>query len=126
MRLTDAVGTIDLPRRISEFFVESLKAEGVDMSRVSISKSYAVLVGVETYQRSIKKIKGAGGAVKHQKDKLFNPEKVNREEEEEKDTSESAEKERQYLEKMKLEETDAKDRSGGGVSTLLKRFTSKD
>ena len=74
------------------------------MSRVSISQSYTVLVGMESYTRTMKKIKSAESAVAHEKDKLFHPEKVRAEEEDQRDKSQSAEKERQHLEKLKLEQ----------------------
>jgi hypothetical protein len=74
------------------------------MSRVSISKSYAVLVGMESYTRARKKVKRMGETVAHGKDKLLHPEKVKEEEEAKKDKSESAEKERQHLEKLRLEQ----------------------
>lgn len=38
-------------------FVKSLKLEGVDMRRLTVSKSYAVLVGLETYVNTHKKSK---------------------------------------------------------------------
>lgn len=38
-------------------FLTSLKAEGVDMGHMTISKSYAVLLGLETYVRTTKKSK---------------------------------------------------------------------
>lgn len=41
-------------------FVTSLKEEGVDMSRVSISKSYAVLVGLEAYTKVRKRVGKVG------------------------------------------------------------------
>lgn len=85
-------------------FVHSLKDAGVDMSRVSISKSYAVLVGIESYQKSKKRVKGAKVAIAHTKDKVLHPEKVKAEEEEARDKSQSAEKERLHLQKIREEE----------------------
>ncbi len=38
-------------------FLKSLKKEGVDMSHLTISKSYVVLVGLETYIKTTKKSK---------------------------------------------------------------------
>ena len=98
------------------------------MSRVSIPKSYAILVGMERYTRAMKKVENAGGKVKYKKDKLLHPEKVKQEEEAKKDKSQSAEKEREHLEKLKLEEAQKgendKSRSGR-LSKLFGRFKGK-
>jgi hypothetical protein len=81
------------------------------MSHVSISRSYAVLVGLETYTKARKQVKKAEASVVHQKDKLLNPEQVQMEEEAKRDKSESAEKERLYLEQQrKDEEREARER----------------
>ncbi|KAK4155544.1 hypothetical protein C8A00DRAFT_41822 [Chaetomidium leptoderma] len=45
-------------------FVKSLKESGVDMGRVSVSKSYAVLVGLEMYVKARKKAGDVVGRVK--------------------------------------------------------------
>ncbi|KAG8413098.1 hypothetical protein J3459_015821 [Metarhizium acridum] len=84
-------------------FVKNLKEEGVDMSHVSISKSYTILVGLETYLKTRKKGKELVGKLIHGKDKLVAPEEVQRREEEKKDKSESAEKERRVLEREREE-----------------------
>lgn len=70
------------------------------MSRVSISKSYAVLVGLESYTRTRKKVVKAKQAVEHTKDQVFNPEKVRLEEEAQRDKSKSAAREKQFLEEQ--------------------------
>jgi hypothetical protein len=88
-------------------FVHSLRDEGVDLSRVSISQSYAVLVGLETYTKARKQVKNAEAAVVHEKDKLLNPEKVKAEEEAKQDKSESAKREREFLDKQRQEEEQA-------------------
>jgi hypothetical protein len=79
-------------------FVRNLKEEGADMSRVSISKSYTILVGLETYVKTRRKGKEFVGKLIHGKDKLVAPEEVKKREEEKKDKSKSAEKERKVLE----------------------------
>lgn len=84
-------------------FVKNLKEEGVDTSHVSISKSYTILVGLETYLKTRKKGKELVGKLMHGKDKLVAPEEVQRQEEEKKDKSESAEKERRVLEREREE-----------------------
>lgn len=71
------------------------------MSHVSISRSYAVLVGLESYTKTRKRIKAAEATVIHEKDKLIHPEKVKMEEEASRDKSQSAEKERQHLERQR-------------------------
>ncbi|KID84687.1 IQ calmodulin-binding motif protein [Metarhizium guizhouense ARSEF 977] len=85
-------------------FVKNLKEEGVDTSHVSISKSYTILVGLETYLKTRKKGKELVGKLMHGKDKLVAPEEVQRQEEEKKDKSESAEKERRVLERERERE----------------------
>jgi hypothetical protein len=74
------------------------------MSRVSISKSYAVLVGIEGYTKTKRKFKSAGGSIAHGKDKALHPEKVRQEEEDKRDKSQSAELERKHLQKQREEE----------------------
>ncbi|KAJ2956431.1 hypothetical protein NQ176_g11320 [Zarea fungicola] len=56
-------------------FLKSLKAEGVDLSRMSVSKSYAVLVGLETYVKTTKKSKDVVDRVFRTKDKRANTDK---------------------------------------------------
>lgn len=88
-------------------FVRSLKEEGVDMSHVSISKSYAVLVGLEMYMKTQQKGKRLLKKVAHRKDKIVHPEIAKKREEEAWDTSQSAEKERQFLERQREEQAAA-------------------
>lgn len=99
------------------------------MSRVSISRSYAVLVGLETYKKTTSKIKAAEKAAKHTKDKLLHPERVRQEEEARKDESQSAEKERQYLEALKAEQEKARKSEKSintGISKMIGQFTDKE
>jgi hypothetical protein len=51
-------------------FVKSLREAGVDMSHVSVSKSYAVLVGLEAYVKGRKKVEGFLGMAKRRKKKV--------------------------------------------------------
>ena len=93
------------------------------MSRVSISRSHAILVGLETYTGAKKKVEGAQRTVTRTKDKMLHPEKVRAEEEAKKDKSESAEKERQYLERQRLEqERDAGKRNDSSLGGLPRAF----
>lgn len=85
-------------------FVHSLEDEGVDMSHVSISKSYAVLVGLEAYVKTKTKGKEAMQKLTKQKQKILDPEEAKRREEEERDKSQSAAKERKVLEKEREKE----------------------
>ena len=79
-------------------FVHSLKDAGVDMSHVSISRSYAVLVGLEAYVKSRRRAKKVVQKLIHHRDKILSPEDLARRKEEERDKSESAERERRFLE----------------------------
>ncbi|KIW91655.1 uncharacterized protein Z519_07623 [Cladophialophora bantiana CBS 173.52] len=110
-RLSPLSGHYRPPAANFRAFVRSLRDEGVDMSHVSISRSYAVLVGLESYTKTRKHIKAAGETVTHEKDKLLNPEKVKMEEEAKRDKSQSAEKERLYLEQQReTQEREARER----------------
>ncbi|KDN68511.1 putative IQ calmodulin-binding domain-containing protein [Colletotrichum sublineola] len=80
-------------------FVRNLKDAGVDTSHVSISKSYAVLVGLEVYVKSRQKGKRTLERVTRKKDNIVSPEAARRREEAERDKSESAAREREVLEK---------------------------
>lgn len=99
-------------------FVRSLKEEGVDMSRVSISKSYAVLVGLEMYMKTQQKGKQLLEKAAHRKDKVVHPDRAKRREDEARDTSQSAEKERAFLERQRAEVA-ADDRSAARVMQKL-------
>lgn len=79
-------------------FVKSLKDMGVDMSHVSISKSYAVLVGLEIYVRTRQNSKRFAQKLAHGKDKIVAPDEVAKRRESEKDKSQSAAREREVLE----------------------------
>nr|XP_036587412.1 IQ calmodulin-binding motif domain protein [Colletotrichum truncatum]KAF6798354.1 IQ calmodulin-binding motif domain protein [Colletotrichum truncatum] len=79
-------------------FVKSLKEAGVDTSHVSISKSYAVLVGLEVYVKSRQKSKKTLEKLSLKKEKIVAPEEFKKREEDEMDKSESAAKERKVLE----------------------------
>jgi len=88
-------------------FVHSLKDAGVDMSHVSISHSYAVLVGLEAYVKSRRRGKKVLRKFIYHRDKIISPEEVAQREEAERDKSESAAREQRFLElKQKAEEED--------------------
>ncbi|KAK5240631.1 hypothetical protein LTR16_010385, partial [Cryomyces antarcticus] len=107
------------PAASFRLFVKSLKDAGVDMSRVSISRSYAVIVGLEGYVRARKKIKHGIRQIGHHKDRVLHPEEVRRREEEAMDKSQSAEKERRILAEKKRREEEAK--TEGSLKTKLMR-----
>lgn len=89
-----------------------MQDNGVDMSRVSISRSYAVLVGLEAYVKTRRKVKKGVGAVKDVETKVVHPEIYEQKVEEQKDNSQSAQRERQLLaEQAEKEETERKQRS---------------
>jgi hypothetical protein len=79
-------------------FVHSLKNEGVDMSRVSISRSYAVLVGLEAYVKGRRRGKKILGKLGRRKERLVKGKAALQEEEAQMDKSESAKRERKVLE----------------------------
>ena len=90
------------------------------MSRVSISRSYAVLVGLEAYAKTRKKIKQGLHHASKNKDRVLRPEEAKKREEARKDKSKSAEKERQILaDKAKKEEESKKE------SNFRERFRRK-
>jgi len=89
-------------------FVKSLKEAGVDMSHVSISKSYAVLVGLEAYMKTRQKGKDVMKKLTHRRDKIMSPEVAKRREEEERDKSQSAELERKFLEEQERQRDENK------------------
>jgi hypothetical protein len=93
------------------------------MSHVSVSRSYAILVGLESYVETRKKIKAVETRVVHEKDKLLNPEKIEAEEAAQQDQSKSAEKERLYLEQQrKAAEAEAGNRQANqSLSARLSR-----
>ncbi|KNG46588.1 iq calmodulin-binding motif protein [Stemphylium lycopersici] len=96
-RLSPLSGHYRPPTKNFRAFVHSMKENGVDMSRVSISRSYAVLVGLEAYVKTRKKFKHGVEHVKEAEEKMVHPEEHERKVEEQKDKSESAKKERQLL-----------------------------
>lgn len=131
-RLSPLSGHYRPPAANFRSFVHSLEEEGVDMSHVSISRSYAVLVGLEGYSKTRTKIKQGQKSVAHQFDKVVRPEKARADEEAAQDHSKSAEKERQYLEKVRLNELEKRstrkksDQSlGRRLSTAWGRLTGK-
>jgi hypothetical protein len=129
-RLAPLSGHYRPPAKNFRAFVENLKEAGVDMSRVSISQSYAVLVGLEAYVQTRRRIKSTEAGIAHQKDKILNPDKIKAAEAAKIDNSESAKKEREFLERQRTEKAarDAKTEKGVGarINRLFKRMSTKD
>ncbi|KAK5632648.1 hypothetical protein RRF57_008362 [Xylaria bambusicola] len=101
-------------------FVHSLEDEGVDMSHVSISRAYAVLVGLEMYVKARQKGKSALNKVSAKKMKIFRPEEAKRMEEEAWDKSQSAAKERRVLEKERQIEERKHEENKASVKIMRK------
>ncbi|KAG9188775.1 hypothetical protein G6011_07480 [Alternaria panax] len=113
-RLSPLSGHYRPPTKNFRAFVHSMKENGVDMSRVSISRSYAVLVGLEAYVKTRKKFKHGVEHVKEAETKVVHPEEYERRVEEQKDKSESAQKERELLaQEAERKEADKKQTSFG-------------
>ncbi|KAL6704773.1 hypothetical protein ACN47E_007694 [Coniothyrium glycines] len=111
-RLSPLSGHYRPPTKNFRAFVHSLQDNGADMSRVSISRSYAVLVGLEAYVKTRRKLKHGAKRVKETETKVIHPEEHKRKVEEQKDKSASAEKERQLLaRKAEMEEAAKKENS---------------
>jgi hypothetical protein len=96
-RLSPLSGHYRPPTKNFRAFVHSLEEQGCDMSRVSISRSYAVLVGLEAYVKTRRKLKHGVQHVADAEARVLHPDQYRREKEEEKDKSKSAERERQLL-----------------------------
>lgn len=87
--------------------MHSLREAGVDMSRVSISRAYAVLVGLEGYLGAKRSLKQGEQKIKD----VINPEEARQREEAKKDKSKSAQKEREILEAQAKKDEEAKRQS---------------
>ena len=66
-------------------FISSLKNAGVDMSHVSISRSYAILVGIEAYAKTRKRGRKLVKKLMHGRDKALSQEQSTEKEEREKE-----------------------------------------
>ena len=101
-------------------FVHSLKDAGADMSHVSISRSYAVLVGLEAYVKTRRKGKKLVQKLIHHRDKILSPEEAAKREEEERDKSQSAEKERRFLEMQAKADEEDRESNRANIKLLEK------
>lgn len=103
-------------------FVRSLREEGVDTSRVSISKSYAVLVGLEMYIKTRQRGKRLLQRAARKRDKVVHPEEARRKEEDARDKSQSAEKERLFLAQQAREEAKGGDDGGSAAVRVMQKL----
>lgn len=103
-RLSPLSGHYAPPAKNFRGFVHNLKDAGADMSRVSISRSYAVLVGLEGYLGAKRSVKKGEQRIKD----MVHPEEARQREEEERDKSKSAQKEREILEAQAQHEEELK------------------
>ncbi|OJD32906.1 iq calmodulin-binding motif protein [Diplodia corticola] len=107
-RLSPLSGHYRPPTSNFRAFVHSLRDAGVDMNRVSISRSYAILVGLEAYVKTRRKFKHGAEHASHGKEKVLHPEELAKRKEQEKDKSKSAERERQILAEAAAKQEDRK------------------
>ncbi|KXT15666.1 hypothetical protein AC579_6137 [Pseudocercospora musae] len=94
-KLSPLSGHYAPPVRNFREFVKNLKEHGADLSRLNVSRSYAVILGLEGYVRVKQKAKDAKQGVHD----VFDPEEKKRRVEMERDKSQSAEMERRVLAK---------------------------
>ena len=106
------------PAEAFRHFVHHLKDQGVDMSRVSISKAYAVLVGLEAYMTSKQRVHDVGHKFKVGLEKVVAPDKARAREESEKDPSQSARLEEEKLRQAQIER-------GTGIERVLREVKEK-
>lgn len=121
-RLSPLSGHYSPPLDAFRQFVSNLRDAGVDMSRVSISRSYAVLTGLEGYlnvKRELQK------GERHVKD-LLNPEEAKQRAEKQVDKSDSAKKERAFLEAQAAEQNDQRRRKSLAVRMKNKLGADRD
>lgn len=107
-KLSPLSGHYRPPTKNFRQFEKSLREAGVDMSHVSISRSYAILLGLEAYVKTRKKIKKGMQHFHHGKQKIVQPEEYRKIQEAQRDKSQSAEKERQVLAAQVAEEEERK------------------
>ena len=84
-----------------KYFIAHLRSLKTDMSRVSISKSYAVLVGLEGYMKAKAEKEHGVQKVEQVADLVLKPEQAKAKKEEAKDRSQSARLERERVQEQK-------------------------
>lgn len=83
------------PVRNFREFLKSLKEADADLSHLNVSRSYAVILGLEGYIRVKKRAQNLSQKTKD----VLNPEEARKRDEAERDKSQSAQREREILEK---------------------------
>ena len=111
-KLSPLSGHYAPPVRNFREFVRSLKEAGADMSRCSVSRSYAVILGLESYIKTKKQAKKAERGIKE----LVKPDEKRKREQQEFDTSASAAREREVL-----QEERERRKSEAGFSARIRR-----
>lgn len=112
-KLSPLSGHYAPPVRNFREFVRNLKEAGADMSRCSISRSYAVILGLESYIRTKNQAKKAERGVIE----LVHPEEKKKREQKEFDASASAAREREVLK----HEEEQRRTSGSGLGAKVRR-----
>lgn len=121
-KLSPLSGHYAPPVRNFRGFVRNLRDAGADLSRCSLSRSYAVLLGLEGYLGAKKRVKLTQQALKD----LLDPEEKRRRELAERDTSRSAQREREVLAQRKAAEEEEDERDRRRVSVRLKRLMGRE
>jgi hypothetical protein len=112
-KLSPLSGHYAPPVRNFREFVRNLKEAGADMSRCSVSRSYAVILGLESYIRTKNQAKKAERGIKE----LVNPDEKKKREQKEFDASASAAREREVL------RAEEERRKSAGFGARIKRFS---
>lgn len=99
-------------------FIHSLKEAGADMSHLSVSKSYAVLIGMEAYVKTRRRGQKIVKTLLHGRDILLTHDELKKREEEELDRSETAGRERRLQEIQ--EDEDAREENKANIKLLKK------
>jgi hypothetical protein len=90
-KLSPLSGHYRPPTKNFRQFVKSLRETGVDMSHVSISRSYVILLGLEAYVNTRKKIKKGIQHLHRHKEKEINLEEYKKKKEKHMDKNQNAE-----------------------------------
>jgi hypothetical protein len=125
-KLSPLSGHYRPPTRNFREFEKSLRDEGVDVSRTVRSRAYTVLLLLEAYVKTRKKIKRGWKKFIYGKDKLLHPEEVAKRKETEKDKSKSAQREREVLAEQANEEEMFKKRQSIGPKLAQKLHIVED
>jgi hypothetical protein len=94
-KLSPLSGHYSPPTQMFREFMRNLKAEGADLSRLNISRSYAVILGLESYV----KVKNRANSITQKGKDILKPEEKRKREEAERDNSQSAAREREILQR---------------------------